>query len=91
MAADYIEQRTKPPRELQKNQSEVSAKISNDSYLCAAAFRGLHTSFRIKFGVRAMRVHLRNPSLVLMLLLLLSGQPLRPLLSQLRGFFPCGA
>jgi hypothetical protein len=74
MAGDYIEQRTKPPRELQKSQSEISAKIANNSHLCGAALWGSHTSFRIKFAVRAMRLHLRNASLMLMVLLLPSGQ-----------------
>ncbi len=59
---------------MQKNQSEVSAKISNDGYLCGAALCGSHASFRIKLGVRAMRVHLRNSLLALVTLVFLSGQ-----------------
>jgi hypothetical protein len=74
MARDYIEQRTKTPRELQKNQSEVPAKRSNDSYLCEGALCCAQTPFRIKSGVQAIRAHLRDSSLVLMLLLLLNGQ-----------------
>lgn len=74
MARDYIEQRTKTPRELQKSQSEVPAKRSNDSYLCEGTLCCAQTPFRIKSGVQAIRAHLRDSSLVLMLLLLLNGQ-----------------
>ena len=74
MARDYIERRTPPPSVSQKSQSEISAKISNDSHLSQVAHCCPSASLSIKSPVQAMRAHLRSSSLVLMLLLLLSGQ-----------------